>query len=730
MTDTAAARAQQLYDEGAAALATLWDDAVAMVRYPDRLEFHDPRTTLAHAEALLRRGDETSVAIAERGIAAVLALQETRPQDAHYGNFRWMLEEECVRDLNAVEFFLDTLSLILREHGPRLSAATLSALHEAIALGLDEIDRLDVHPSYTNIVLSDICNSVVGGPAIGDARYIERGARRLDEWLEFTSQSGAPHEYNSPTYCAVDLERLACLAEYADDPAVALKARVAEERIWLHVAAHYHAGLAQVAGPHARSYFDGSTGAGGYLKLFLWRVLGDDALRPPSPYGVGTREEGHIGVALAPFHCPAYILEWLRAKTMPFEAHETSDAARGVDLTTYMTRGYAIGTASRSYTVGSNPEQSGQPNSLLLQFKRDAAPGFGTLTTRFVIDDRDGAGNKDLWDEGSSIGAQHRNRAIVAAGLTPRVRPTRSYKLSVRLLGVGDATEVWIGDRCVDDYPATVKPGEPVVIAEGGAYIALIPLEATDMGSDAPIELRRDGTRLTLEIYNYLGPAKMFWEYASLGGAFFKGNVRNACVIEVAERHEFADVAAFRRHIAGARIADGTDEEYVREIAYSSAGGSVALRYNLWDMSPVARVYDGVAYTPPMARAGAASGGVRWLQSRDSLIELGHAKLIAGSAPKWLVADNDAGHYVFVNPTDEESPLWFETPDAVVECASIGFARIEIDGPANIVAIEATGEIDAVRIHSAAFPRLTINGADVTDALRIVSEGVREFAGL
>ena len=217
-----------------------------------------------------------------------------------------------------------------------------------------------------------------------------------------------------------------------------------------------------------------------------------------------------------------------------------------------------------------------------------------------------------------------------------------------------------------------MAPGEPIVIAEGAAYIALIPLEPSDMAHGAPIVLNRTEHGLVLDIYNYRGPTKTFWEHRSQSGPFYKGNVRNAVIVEVASRADFADVEAFRRHISGARISDSVDDAYVREIAYASDGGSIAMRYSLWDMELLERRFDGVPYVPPMGRAGAIDGsGMQWLQSRDSMIELADAKLLAGRAPKWLAADGDAGRYVFVNPSDEEVPLWLETPRTIIECDAI-----------------------------------------------------------
>src|SRR5207248_10856211 len=101
----------------------------------------DPRATLAYAQVLLGRGD---IATAERAIARVLSMQETRPNDAHRGNFRWLYEDQTVHDLNGVEFMLDGLNVIARRYEAQLSAATNDAIRRAIGLGVEEIARLDV----------------------------------------------------------------------------------------------------------------------------------------------------------------------------------------------------------------------------------------------------------------------------------------------------------------------------------------------------------------------------------------------------------------------------------------------------------------------------------------------------------------------------------------------------------------------------------------------------------
>ena len=129
--------------------------------------------------------------------------------------------------------------------------------------------------------------------------------------------------------------------------------------------------------------------------------------------------------------------------------------------------------------------------------------------------------------------------------------------------------------------------------------------------------------------------------------------------------------------------------------------------------------------------AGALDGrGMRSTVSRDTMVGLGGARLIADQSAKWLVADDDAQRYVFVHPHDETTPIWLETPCGIVECDAFGFGRIEIDGAAQVISVEANGAIGAIRIGGADGARLTVNGVDVTAAMAVAGEGRREFRGV
>jgi hypothetical protein len=143
-------------------------------------------------------------------------------------------------------------------------------------LGFEEVRRLDVHWTYTNIFLLDVHNGILGGQLLGDQELIQRGVGRLQDWLERTQSDGAPHEFNSPTYSAVQIIALAAIVQFAEDAAIRRLAVEAERLLWTHVARHFHVPTQQLAGPH-RAYRHDVT-AHRLLKVLLYKILGDERL--------------------------------------------------------------------------------------------------------------------------------------------------------------------------------------------------------------------------------------------------------------------------------------------------------------------------------------------------------------------------------------------------------------------------------------------------------------------
>ena len=569
-------RSERLHELGRADLAGRFDAARGMVHDPFLPERHSPHHTLWYALCLL----ETDSALAEQLIANALDLQELRKDDPHYGNFRWHAADEGVLDLNGCQFVLEGL---LRLPLERLRGALRERIVAAMRLAYSEAERLDVHWTYTNIYLLDAHNRILGAAVVGDESLGRRGAERLAEWWERTKAVGAPHEFNSPTYAAVQLNCLADIANRAPDRGMRALALEAEEGLWRHIAAHWHAATGQLAGPHSRAYRRDVVGAAGFLKVVLYRLLGDERLLEPSPYYTGPDAEGHVIVSGTEYHCPPDALR-LFTESATRTVRET--VAVGTETTTLVTPSFSLGTMSRPYGVGEPPEAWPASNNCIAYWRRDGELGYGVLYCRYRTDagavgapGREGVPKwMDIWEDGVFRAAQEGGRAIVAYGLRPRLRAARSQRLDVRLLGpdasaVRTGGAVWDGERC------DLEPGTPVAVADGEAFVGVMPLEPTGLGHTPAVTVWRDGDETVVSIVNYEGPAKSWWEYRSLSGPFWKGNVRNGFALWIALREEFADVAAFERALVETPLLDAV-EGTVRRITF----GDARLEYDLREM--------------------------------------------------------------------------------------------------------------------------------------------------
>jgi hypothetical protein len=121
-------------------------------------------------------------------------------------------------------------------------------------------------------------------------------------------------------------------------------------------------------------------------------------------------------------------------------------------------------------------------------------------------------------------------------------------------------------------------------------YIGLMLLIPTQLGHEAPAVLWRDGQETVLSIYNYRGPAKVFWEYRTLSGPFFKGNVCNGFALRVAPRRDYGSLADFLVALGQTPLSD----EVVggrRRIGFGEGATSLTLEYDLRDMQPLIPVH-------------------------------------------------------------------------------------------------------------------------------------------
>ncbi len=184
---------------------------------------------------------------------AAAALQNRDPASAAYGNFRWQLSEQSVRDFNAVEFCMRSAAPIWIRHRERLSDRARNALRETLEYAVEGCLRHRVPPAYTNITLMNASNLILLGEALERADALAEGRERLDAFCAYTWEAGI-HEYVSPTYYGVDLDALLLLHEFTSSAAVREQADALLELLWTDLALNWFPPTQRLAGANSRSY--------------------------------------------------------------------------------------------------------------------------------------------------------------------------------------------------------------------------------------------------------------------------------------------------------------------------------------------------------------------------------------------------------------------------------------------------------------------------------------------
>jgi hypothetical protein len=207
-----------------------------------------------YALDLAARGDSDGVA---RVVDAILALQYRAEGTPWHGTFARVAEapepssgavEWVDYDPNWRQFCGISLALLLRHHRSLLDPGRVQRIEDAIALavaGEQAAGRLAWH--YTNIALQHAWLLVEAGET--DAGH---GLASLvaDRWRRRRTFP----EFNSPTYDGVDLWALALWRGHAATEELRALGAELEAGHWRTVAARYHAGLGNLAGPYTRAY--------------------------------------------------------------------------------------------------------------------------------------------------------------------------------------------------------------------------------------------------------------------------------------------------------------------------------------------------------------------------------------------------------------------------------------------------------------------------------------------
>ena len=488
-----------------------------------------------------------------------------------------------------------------------LNDPTKSALRASVKSQLITAAETEWKDGNVNHPLGAYCTLILGGELHNETWAAELGLRRLRRFQQRIGdhrsrslRQAEMSEYNSLTYTALDLTFLALIAEYAQRREAAVLARFLEEALWVNVAMHYHAPSQQFAGPHSRSYFEDSYGGYSVLHCALLAASGKRIFLDPS---LSVRFDHPSDLlqnaltAITPFHMPerAIAIAWekpfpysFRMTTYGESYHENSrrDSAPGAgdagitvsrpfafdeevypggwtDLTTHMTREYALGSAARPYV------NAGHSDSVMLRVRRSEEiirlSDFRSAFTRGVYNGAlPGVSNfchtsssrvdaSYLTEEGRCATYQHENRIITS--YTPKRighRGVESYRTDVIFSHAVPFDVLMIDGTPVDSFPANVPADSRICIRDHRTYILLIPLPPSPTTGSAPVRLTVARDFFLVSSYNYEGPAKDFTREEI-------SNWRSGYFLEVWSKDDFGDWESFLNHAKCVSVEETVD---------------------------------------------------------------------------------------------------------------------------------------------------------------------------
>ena len=185
------------------------------------------------------------------GVAA--EMQDRDPESRAFGNFRWSWRDGLVMDHNAVDFCMQTGSLIARDHLGKMTPAQREKFLAILDRAISGCLAHRVRDSYTNIAIMNAANLVLLGEARDRRDAFDEGVKRLDAFMLNTVLFGVC-EYSSPTYTAVDILNLHRLHAYVRDAAVRARAERLLTLFWTDICASAFRPAGRLGGAHSRDY--------------------------------------------------------------------------------------------------------------------------------------------------------------------------------------------------------------------------------------------------------------------------------------------------------------------------------------------------------------------------------------------------------------------------------------------------------------------------------------------
>lgn len=264
--------ARAIFQESMAWGDRFWDPQAHLLRSGEagenrssqRVNRYTVRASSWYAFGLLARNGKGDNAHATEILEAVLAQQYDAPGKPWDGTFRRSPEEPDPPaqaamwhdyDPNWREFIGVTFALILEQYPDRISPDLARRMNASIVHAVaGELANHRLEVTYTNPALMFGFLWDFAATRGHRSDWIDPSRKWQTSIYSLYNEYGAFNEFNSPTYCGVDLYALALWRKYGSTSQMQSMGREMEAGLWRNLAAFYNANLKNLSGPFDRSY--------------------------------------------------------------------------------------------------------------------------------------------------------------------------------------------------------------------------------------------------------------------------------------------------------------------------------------------------------------------------------------------------------------------------------------------------------------------------------------------
>lgn len=438
----------------------------------------------------------------ERIFTVAARMQDRDPESRGYGNFRWRWKEGAVMDFNAVEFCMQSATLMWLRKADAIPAPARQVLDGLFSHAVEGCLRHRVPSSYTNISLMNAANLILLGEMLGNPDAAREGHARLDAICLYTWQAGI-HEYDSPTYYGVNLDDLLMVQGFCRQERGRLQAEALLRLLWTDIALNWFRPAQRLAGTCSRDY-DYLRGRG-FLETQLWvnGWLEEDTRRGDAACILPT---------VAAWR-PEDSLKALSAERFPRTVRQKWGTGRTHARTHVLFPDVTLSSSGACY------------GSMDLPLTVNLPGGPNSLRCYFIPDGRRDPYGKKLIPAGPHEKTLHLTPFFAAAqrgvdALAVVVYregdvPDGAPSLESHFVMPADVDGFWIGDKSVAPGEGLaahpLQPGDALFLRKGSAAVGIrVPWSRSFEGGPAPAALVLDGNpygaaRLTVAHHSFWG---------------------------------------------------------------------------------------------------------------------------------------------------------------------------------------------------------------------------------